>query len=264
MAATVRVKEAMWRVSVLLQDSVPQYQRWPEYELVGWLNDACMAIAKFLPASCSRLDAVKLRAGTKQSIESIATADCKPGDGSTPTTPIIGIQVLDVSRNMGTDGLTPGRAIRRIEREALDSQSPEWHSVSASVVSSYMFDPQLPMYFWVTPGVSAVGGPYWVDLSYLAQPIKIPSTTTLGSELYRIDGSSTALISVADQYLDDIVNYAVARANMKPVTWADSQKAQAFASMFLNSLNAKVQALGGANPNLKMLPFAPQPLAQAS
>ena len=72
MASTVLVRDLIRRVSVLLQDTAPQFERWPEQELVDWLNDAQVAITKFLPAACARVDAIRLKPGTRQSIETIA------------------------------------------------------------------------------------------------------------------------------------------------------------------------------------------------
>ena len=262
MASTVLVKDVLWSVSVLLQDTVPQYQRHVETELVDWLNDAQVALTKFLPAACSRVAALKLVPGTRQSIEKILIANCKPAEGGTPAFDIYGTQLLDVYRNMGADGLTPGRVVRRTERKVLDSQSPTWHTVVGSAVSSFMYDPATPRYFLVTPGVPAEG--LWIEAAFTAQPTRIPNTGTPGSELYKKDGASTEKISVNDEHRDDLINYCVARANMKPVEWTNADKAAAFSQMFLNSLNAKVTALTGTNPNLKQLPFAPEPIGRAA
>lgn len=260
MASTVLVKEVLWRAAALLQDTAPQFQRQPEHELVDWLNDAQVAITKFLPAACSRIDAVKLKAGTLQSIEAIAAVDCKPGDGSTPAVPVYGTQVLDVLCNMGADGLTPGKAIRLTERKVLDSQSPMWHTLTGSAVSSWMFDPRNPRYILVTPGVV---GTQWVRMSFTAQPIKIANTGSAGSELYLYSGTNTTTISIADEHVDDLTDYIVARANMRETEWADTNKATAFAQKFLSSLNAKVAAITGNNPNLQQLPLAESPIGRA-
>ncbi len=263
MAATEKVKDVLWRISVLLQDVSPQFQRWSENEIVNWLNDGQMAIVKYLPAACSRIDAVKLKAGTRQSIESIAAADCKPGDGSTPSVAILGTQVLDVIRNMGSDGVSAGRPIRVVKRETLDVESPNWHSTTGSAVSSYTHDPRNARYFYVTPGVPASPA-VWAEVSYTAQPTKIPNTGAPGSELYLVGGSSTTVIGVADEFVDDLVNYVVARANMKNAEQGDMNKASAFSAMFTGSLNSKVAAITGNNPNLKFLPFAPEPIGAAN
>lgn len=258
---TVLVKDVLWRVAALLQDQTPQFQRWTEHELVDWLNDGQLAITKYMPSACSRIDSVRLKAGSRQSIESIAAVDCKPGDGSTPTTPVMGNQLLDVIRNMGGDGATPGKSIRLTERRVLDSTTPTWHTITAAAVSSFMYDPQTPKYFYVTPALS---GPAWVEIAFTALPARITNTALPGAEAYAFAGSSTTTISISDENVDELTNYVVARANMKDAEWADGNKAASFAGMFLNSLNARVAALTGSNPQLKTLPFAPEPLARAS
>ena len=260
MASTVLVKDVVWRIAVLLQDTVPQYQRWPEREIIHLLNDAQKAITKYLPLACSRVDAVKLAAGTRQTIATILAASCKPGDGSTPGGPIYGTQFLGPRRNMGADGLTPGKSIRMVERDVLDSQDPEWHTRTAAAVSSVVYDPQTPRYYYVTPGVT---GNVWIEIAYTAAPQEIPNTAAPGSEAYLASGSSTVTISVDDEFTDDLVDYVVARANLKDVTYAEPAKAMEHTKRFLASLNAKVAAVTGNNPNLTILPGVTQAGAQA-
>jgi hypothetical protein len=255
-ASTFLVRDAMWRVSVILQDVVPQFNYWPEHELVQWMNDAQAAIAKFLPSACSRVDVIKLKAGTRQSIELIAAADCKPGDGSTPTLPIYGKMLMGVMRNMGADGMTPGKAIRQVDREIKDSQSPMWHSVAGDgTVDSFMYDEKTPRYFYVSKPATA-SPQTWIEIAYQAQPLQIPNTGAAGSELYLNSGSNAATITIDDEFLEDIVNYTVARAHQKSAKFGDPSKAAAYTSMFTSSLNAKVAALTGNSPKLTLLPMA--------
>ena len=252
---TVLMRDVLWRTSTMLQDTKPQFYRHLERDMVDAVNDGQVAITKFLPSSCSRVDAVRLVPGTKQSIQAIPAAFCKPGDGTTPAVPIIGTQVLDVIRNMGADGLAPGRTIRLIPGKVQDAQDRDWHTSAGTACKTYVFDPATPRYFWVFPGAHA-STPVWVDIAYTAQPLKIPNTWTEGAELYASSGSSTQTITIADEHLDDLVNYTVARMLFKPSEWADAQKGNAFAAMFTGSLNAKVQALTGHNPNIRHLPMA--------
>lgn len=265
MPGTILVREALRRVSKLLQDISPQFVKYPEQEAVDALNDAHLAIAKFLPLASSRVDAVKLVPGTQQSIEAIAAVNCKPGDGSTPAAPIYGISLLGVRRNMGADGVTPGRAIRSIDLEAMEAQDADWNlaAKAKTAIQVYSYDPLTPLYFSVSPPVHA-STPVWVTLAYNAQPVRIPNTGTPGAELYLADGASTATIQIRDEFIDDLVNYVVARANMKDAEWADGNKATFFANLFLGSLNAKVQVATGTNPNLKRLPMAPEPIGAAA
>lgn len=262
-AGTILVRDAIWRYSALVGDYDPQYQMWPEVETVNWFNDAALAINKFVPSACSRVDAIKLRAGTFQSIEAVAAADCKPGDGTTPSAVIRGTLVLDVICNMGSDGLTPGKAIRMIPRarEALDTETPLWHTLTSGTIDQWLFDPRTPRVFYVSKGVT---GTVWARVAYNAQPIPIPAGGEPGAELYLVGGSNTATIPVSDEHIDDLVNYAVARAKMKAKDYGDNAGAQVYGALFVNSINAKVAAVTGSNPNLKQLPFAPTPLGQAS
>lgn len=263
MAGTILVREALRRASFLLSDLTPaQFQRWGQRECVDFLNDAALAIVKFLPTAGSRLDAVKLKPGTRQSIETIAAADCKPGDGLAPAGPILGLNFLHATRNMGADGQTPGRAVRIVDRKMLDAQDPDWHLASRAktVVSSIAYDPLLPRYFSVTPPVHATT-PVWLEFAYNAQPIKVPNA---GGEDYTATGTGGPVIPLADEHIDDLVNYLVARSNMNDSEWADANKATFFANLFLTSLNGKVAAVTGTNPNIKRLPFAPQSIGGAT
>lgn len=263
MAATVLVRDALWRVSDLLQDTTPQFQRAPERGLVRWLNDGAAIIAKFLPSACSRIDSVKLKAGNQQSIAVIAAADCLPGDGSSPSVPIYGTQVLNLLCNMGANGLTPGDAIRVLDRRLQDTQVRDWHTRTGLIVRGYLSDPLTPRYFHITPGVPA-GGSVWVRMSYTARPLQVPAGGAPGSAVYGYEGASTAVIPIDDEYLDDLVNYVVARENMRETEWSDADKATYFEGLFVQSINAKVTTLTGANPNLKRLPLATAPVGAAS
>lgn len=263
MASTVLMRDALWRISTLLTDVAPQFHRNPEHDLVDCVNDAQVAITTFIPSACSRVDAIRLRPGTLQSIESIAPAYCKPGDGSTPAVAILGTQVLRPVCNMGADGLTPGRIVRVVDSRTQDVQNPFWHVRTGLVVREFSSDPSTPHYFSVSPGVDG-STPVWLRLAYTAQPLKIPNTGTSEAPLYAFAGSSTQTITIADEYLDAIVNYTVAKRCLTPNEWSDASKGAAFAALFTDFLNAKVTALTGHNPNLKRLPFAPQAIGMGS
>lgn len=255
MASTILARDLMYQVSSQLldaPDAARQFRRWSERELLGYLNEGQRVIAKYLPAACSRLDAVKLKPGTRQSIETIAQADILPSDGSAARA-VQGKMLLDVIRNMGAAGTTPGRAVRLVQRDTLDAIDPAWHGQSASEILEYAYDPRTPKFFWVYPGVS---GTLWVELSYLANPAEIPYV----ADSLRIDAAgSTTTLSIDDQFADDLINYMLARAHLKESdTAANAQMANSFASMFVSSINSQAKAMTGVNPNLKVLPFAPE------
>lgn len=251
MSASTLVKDVLYRVSVQLHDISPQFTRWTQRELIAALNDGCKAIAKYLPSSCSRVDAIKLSPGTKQSIDLILAANVLPGDGSTAAN-VAGNYLQSVVRNMGSNGSTPGNAVRIADREVLDVNAPDWHTKTGSTVSQYMFDPRNPKTFYVSPGVPASPN-VWVEVSFLADPVEVSASGSYG-----MDGTDTTAIPIDDKYTDDLVNYILARAYMKDAEFAtNAQQAAAAAQMFLGSINAQVTALTGVNPNLRALPFNP-------
>lgn len=259
MAAQTLVKDALYRVSVLLQDDRPnQFVRWTGKELITWMNDGQLAIAKYLPIACSRIDTIKLVAGTRQSIASIEPTSFISGDGGAqPSQAVIGLSLNDIIRNMGADGSTPGSAIRIIPREVQDNIASDWHKSARSgkgEVEHFVFDERMPRTFYVVPGIGSV--PTWVEIAYVASPIGIPIPSP--DSLYGVFGSSTAVIGISDVYLDELVNYVVARAYMKDSEYGDPKNAQLYSQMFVSSINALAQLATGQNPNLSFLPFAPQ------
>jgi hypothetical protein len=258
------VKEVLWRASSMLQDISAQFTLHTEREMVDWLNDGQMAIAKFMPSACSRVDHVRLQPGTKQSIELLAAADVKVGGGTLATQPIQGVQLLGLISNQGADGSTPGDAIPDpIDRRILDLNRPNWHTTTGTKVRQYVYDPRMPRHFWVEPGIPT--GRLWVQLAFTAQPDRIPAGGAPGTEIYAYSGGSMVTISIGDENVDDLVNYICARACLKSAEGSqDDTKVAQYSSLFVGSINARVTAITGVNPNLKRLPLAPEPAGAAS
>jgi hypothetical protein len=262
MAATILAKDVLYRASVQLTDapsSTDQFVRWSEKELVAWLNDGQRVIAKYLPASCSRIDVIRLATGTRQSIETVQSTHIKHGDGTTAATQR-GKILLDIIRNMGDDGLTAGRSIRVVGRELLDAGSPDWHEEAGTEILEFTYDIRTPKYFYTYPGVAA-GETVWVEISWLVNPVEVAYV----ADSMRISGGSTTVISIDDQYVDDLVNYMLARGHMKDAEAAGNLNlASAHVNIFTSSINAQAMVLTGVNPNLKTLPLTPQILAASS
>lgn len=264
MAAVTTVREVLWDVAVLLNDSAQQFNRYSENELVDWLNDGQLAIATLLPSANSRVVTMKMRPGTLQSIDTIATADLKLEDGSTPSVAMRGIQAVDFICNMGANGTTPGPSIPPVtSRRLLDATNPTWHASTGAVVHEVAYDPKLPRNFMINPGAPASGA-VWLRIGINAQPDRVPNTGTPGAEIYAHSGSNATVISVSDEHRADLVNYVCARARMKDGYSASDAQVVMFASLFTNSLNAAVTAKTGTNPNLKTLPMAPAPIGVAA
>lgn len=106
---------------------------------LDWLNDGQRTIALVRPDSSSVTENITLVTGAKQSLPANRT------------------RLLAVTRNMGANGTTPGKALRFATREDQDAVNEDWYSATAaSPVKAVIYDDKKdPLTFWVTPpGVS--------------------------------------------------------------------------------------------------------------
>jgi hypothetical protein len=205
------------RASTLLQDTTNI--RWPQAELLDWLNDGQREVVLFKPNAYSRNATVALVAGTKQSLPADALA------------------LTEVVRNMGTNGTTPGAAIRLVNREILDAQVPNWHIAPASAtVKHYVFNPLDPKTFYVYPPQPATGQGR-VEIIYPA----IPANITLADN-----------ILLDDIYVTVLVNYIMHRAYSKDTEYAaNAQLASAYYQAFTAMLGSKTASEAATNPNAR-------------
>lgn len=226
---TVLASAIINRVRSLLVDEETT-PRWTDTELLRHLSDGQRTIAMMQPDSASRISSVQLAVGTRQSI---------PADGQ---------QLLSIIRNMGTNGTTPGRAIRITRREIMDDQVPDWHSVAkANYTTNYMYDPQDQTSFFVYPPSN---GTNYVEMNYTFIPDEI---TSLSDE-----------IELSDMYLTPLTDYVMFRAHQKD---ADSSAGAQVADMYLKIFTLFIQGGDSAelesNPNLQTTPFNPGTKATA-
>lgn len=245
----------------MLLDTRPQFTRWLELELVMWLNDAQRAIAKYLPGASSLVASMKLAPNTtRQSIAAIPAASLILADGTTPPAFTRCTMLLDVVRNMGADGLTAGAPIRCVPDELMDGIDPNWHNtLGAGSIDHFTYDPRVPVMFYVAPRVSD-SIVTWAEVVLAAIPVDVPMS---GLPRYGYSLADATVISIGDQYLDDLLNYVMARAHMKDSSFANADKAQMHTQLFVASINTQAQVMTGENPNLSFLPFAPSPLGVA-
>ncbi|UAW01040.1 virion associated protein [Ralstonia phage RPZH3] len=99
------------RAATLLQDE--DHERWTVDELLEWLTDGTREIVVRKPSAYMKTTTAALVAGSKQAL---------PEDA---------IQLIDVPRNLKTDG-SPGRAVTATDRRLLDTENPDWHSMMRS------------------------------------------------------------------------------------------------------------------------------------
>lgn len=221
--STVTTLSIVNKAQLILQDATGV--RWPSSELLDWLNEGQREVVLFKPNSFVKNVSIKLAAGTKQAL---------PDDG---------IQLIDIVRNMGTTGTTPGRSIRITMREILDAQVPNWHdsSMADSSVKHYMYSHLDPKTFYVYPAQPAINQGY-IELVYGASPTNATANGT---------------ISIDDIYQSILLDYILYRAYSKDAEYAaDVNRAAAHQAAYLASLTGKAKVETGLNPNL-MAPANP-------
>lgn len=194
--------------------------RWPDAELLRYINDAQRAIAQLRPDSTAVTRSVLLTAGnTRQSI------------------PTSAIRLMSIDRNMGSDGLTPGRAIRVASRATLDTQIPYWHSYGPTQeIVHFLFDIREPRAFYVYPYPAAN---VYVEMTTSDAPIDLATTA---STIYQ-----------DDIYENSIIAFVLMRAYGKDDDYTrNADAASAWATMFNSGLSARTQVDGGITPNKAM------------
>lgn len=257
MASSTLVRDVLRDVSAQLNDLDPQFNRWTQADLLMGLNDAQTVIATYMPWSCARSDAIKLKPGTKQTIDRIAATDIVPGDGSTPVE-MLGHSLHRVVRNAGNTGTKPGRAVTLTDFDTMDIMDPNWHASQGAELLQYVYDPRNPKLFYAYPGVSTTGS-VWVEVAYQAAIRRIVAT---GPAQFAATGSDSTTLTVDDKFIPDVHNYMMARAYLKDAeAGGNAQMAGSYAQLFAGSINAQVSAMTGVNPNLQSLQINPSMLA---
>lgn len=256
MSSTKLVRDLIEGVQGVLQDTSPAFRRWPEIELIRYLNYGRMALCKYLPQVSSRTDAVKLRPGAHQDLSIVLPDEVIPVTG-TVTADMQGIAFMRALCNMGSTGTTPGRAIRGpVDRYTKDAFEPTWLSETGTEVKEIVFDKNLPLQFIVWPSVPA-SPRVWIRIQWMAMVPMLPEGGDPGAERYVVGGQEEdTLVGVPDQFQEDLHNYVIAMALLKgSKNTANLPKAQIHAQLFMQSLNTQAAVATGVSPNLAALPF---------
>jgi len=219
----VTVQSVIDRVQAVLQDTTGV--RWPVVgELVLWVNDAQREIALLKPDASAVNETITLVTGTKQSI------------------PNTGNRLLKVVRNMSAASNGTGkRAVRLVDIEVLNGQTPDWHDPTVSgdaahtnLVKHYIYEESNPRNFYVYPGVS---GNAFLEIMYSANPATVAQSGSL---------------SIPDIFANAIMNYVLYMAYMKDAEYAgNQQRASSHFQLFTASVTGKGQIDATTNPNIE-------------
>lgn len=221
------------RARLLLNDI--DATRWLDAELFKWISDAQKLVAMMRPDASVATFVMTLIAGTRQTI------------------PATGFRLLDVVRNVTTvTGTTPadqvvtvpGRSVRIVDREVLDTQDPYWHTNTASSeIKHFIYDNRIPTLFYVYPPATNTAK---LEVVYSVAPTDV---TAAGNTL-----------SISDIYQDVILNYVMYRAYSKDAEYASNAS---LADGYLNVVNAmlgmKTQKDVGYSPDLNSKGSSPAP-----
>lgn len=201
------------RASKILQDE--QHVRWEVPELLEWINDGARETILRRPAARAVTEVLTLVEGTKQDL------------------PANSVELLDVVRNMKADGTTPGRVVRRVDRQLLDDQYPDWHTArKASAVRHYTFDERAPTVFYTYP--PAVAG---------------AKVEALFSQLPPVVAAEGDTLDMGAEYINAIVNYMVYRAFSKDSEFANGTVAALHYQAFVDAVADNNQTTTANSPN---------------
>lgn len=192
------------KAAVTLQDI--NNIRWTRSEMLGYVNDAQNALVLALPQATSTTALVTTVTGARQSI---------PTDGWI---------LLKATRNMGTNGTTPGRSLVEVTHDQLAQNNPTWISDAGTASANvYYYLPSDRRNFWIYPPANSAGN--CIEVIYSKTP------TTLVSENTTLD--------VADNYEPMLLNYVLYRAATKEADYAPGMDV---GSAYLNTFMGLISA----------------------
>jgi len=159
------------RVTEVLNDGAVT---WTAAQLLTWLNEARRAVCIVRPDASMTTGSVQLTASeTKQSAPSST------------------VRIKDITRNLGSNGTTPGRRITLISRQELDEYVPNWHTSAASTtIKHWVYSKDNPLIFYNYPRTHATTAVY-VEMVRFTNPTDL---TQLGDNIVLNDKYQPALI----------------------------------------------------------------------
>lgn len=165
--------------------------RWSDSELIGWINDAQRAVQNVAPESCATLAVINpLVADVRQPLPANAH------------------MLLDVYRNMGASGSTPGLAPVSFNRDWLNAQDPTWPADTPNpVVRAWMYDPSDRYVFYVYPANDGTGT---LEINYSQQIANCQQDTDT--------------LTVQGIYQTPIFDYTMMRALQKDSDYSGGQQ----------------------------------------
>ncbi len=190
---------------------------WTRIQLLESVNNAQRAVCKAVPKAFVVTGNITLVSGTSQGL------------------PSGGLRLRSVTRNMGTDGNTPGPSIRLVEKGLLDDFSPGWHSASeVAEIQEYCFDDTNPSKLFVNPPADATSQ---IEVVYFSEPTDCAT-----------DQSEIALPS---SYGPALIEWVLFESLTRDSEEANYQHGLASQQLFFNLLGVKDQADKATSPKTR-------------
>lgn len=214
----MKVSELLSQVSTLLVDT--SNTRWANAELLDYYNDGGKIIVSFKPQANATTSAVLMGADTKQSL------------------PTGGTSLICATRNMGTDGSTPGAGVTIVDKYILNRVYPNWNTDTASAtVVHYMYDKREPEIFYIYPKGSGTG---YLEITYGKAPTEVA-----------IGDIATTDIEITDDYINVLLDYIMYRALSKDADTPNSQaKAKGYEDSYRTALDLEIRGDAMSDPNM--------------
>lgn len=207
----MRVSDILQRAGRQLSDHT--HVRWTDAEIIDYINDAQRQIVLLRPDSNSRNESFQLASGSKQTLPARST------------------YLLRVTRNLGSDGNTPGKVIFPTLRSALDSETPDWHTKTGAAVQHYIYDPNVDKKtFYVYP--SADG---YIEIVYSTAPDEV-------------SGANDTL-DLNDQWINAVLDWVLYRCFSKDSEYSgNAQQAAGYYQRFMEGLQISSVIEQNQNP----------------
>lgn len=202
-------REIIDRAGLMLSDT--EGARWTRTTLLDFVNEAVWQVVLVRPDASAKIVAIQLAPGSRQAL---------PDDG---------LRLLEIIRNMGQDGSSPGQAVRLTERGSLDAANSAWHAgQGASEIAEYLYDIRRPGAYYVYPPAAA-SPPVFVEIAYVASP---PPIEDEGGEL-----------GLDDVYAGPVLDWVLYRAfHADTESGAGRARAEHHFEAFYRALDRKTQS----------------------
>jgi len=214
---TVLASAIMAAATGLLQEENEEAseRRWTDAWLFDGVNRGQREICFLKPDTYVLSGAVKLAAGTWQTLAANELA------------------LLRISHNMGTDGITAGRLVTKVDLEKMQAWNPFFAALDpTAAVKHYAYDDRTPKLFAVIPPQPATNQGYvWMQRGALAPDLVKPA------------GSYDVAIELGDEYENALVYYDVFWAYAKDADFSPGarERATAWYQLFAGLVGKKEQ-----------------------